>query len=360
MSTRTALPDRIVVKVGTSSLVSDGKVDPGKVSDLAGTVADLIADGTRPLLVTSGAIAVGRRRLGHLSTRSALSRRVCAAVGQAELFAAVSNALAERGLSAAQFLLTPLDLIQAPHRESTRTALERALDYGLVPVLNENDAIMVRNNDVLAAMISAMMGARVLVLMTDVQGLYDGDPNINPAAIRIPVVEVMHPGMEQLAGSSGAGPGTGGMAAKLSASWIATLAGVATVIVGADEPGALSKALGGADVGTWVKPAVLSEVPDLGLLWRTFSSAPRGRLVLVGSAQAVIAARQEVSSHQLTAVQGDFGPGDVVDVIDSESRVMARGPVRCDAHVLRRALEDRGEAVERALERNHYITFPEV
>ncbi|WP_380280561.1 glutamate 5-kinase [Kitasatospora purpeofusca] len=235
--------ERVVIKIGTSSLVRAGRVDPAGPAALADAVVRLRADGGQPVLIASGAIALGDARLDAATRQTGPARQLAAAVGQGILFEAFRQGLADRGLTAAQVLLTPPDLTGPEHRDGALAVLEGALHAGLVPVVNENDAVMVRNNDVLAALVAAALGAERLVLLTDVPGLYESDPHRDAGARRIPEVPLLTSEIEKLAGASGAGPGTGGMSAKLCAAWIAAMAGVPTVIAAADAEDAVVRAV---------------------------------------------------------------------------------------------------------------------
>ena len=341
--------NRIVVKIGTSSLVTGGRLDPAKIGSLADAVAELLGEGYQPLLVASGAIALGNSQLTRADLtrsdparsglpRSRLSgpaaRQVAAAVGQGWLFEALRLALERRGVLAAQFLLTPLDVVGEPHRDSVHEALDQVLSQGIVPVVNENDAIAVRNNDILAALLSGLLRARMLVLLTDVAGLYAGDPRSDPAATHIPEVAAMCPDLERLAGGAMHELGTGGMATKLCAVWIATFAGVLAVIASAAEPDAPIRAVRGESVGTVVRPRSPDGDLDLGRLWRAFSSNPRGRLLCDGTAEQAVLAGACIRTDQILGVAGDFGAGEVVDVVRPDSVVIARGRARVDAKSL--------------------------
>lgn len=186
-------PKRVVVKIGTSSLISAGAPDPAKLSALTDAVLRLRDDGRQLVLVASGAIALGTELLAHSGRQGGTARQLAAAVGQGLLFESFRRGLRERGLTAAQVLLTPVDVTGPEHGDSARAVLESCLGAGLVPIVNENDTVMVRNNDVLAALLAAVLGAERLVLLTDVPALYESDPRRDAHARRIPEVRVMTP-----------------------------------------------------------------------------------------------------------------------------------------------------------------------
>ncbi|MEU5092710.1 glutamate 5-kinase [Streptomyces sp. NPDC021356] len=332
-------PERVVIKIGTSSLISAGAPDPAKLSALADAVVRLRADGRRPVLLASGAIALGTGRL-PASVRPGTARQVAAAVGQGLLFDALRGSLRQRGLTAAQVLLTPVDVTGPEHRDSVRAALESCLDSGLVPVVNENDTVMVRNNDVLAALLAASLGAERLVLLTDVPGLYESDPRRDANARRIARVDAMTPEVERLAGAAGQGPGTGGMAAKLCAAWIATLAGVPTVIAGADAEDSVVRAVRGEDIGTLVRARPRDKQPGLRRLWRALSAPPAARLRGGPGIRRPVADGAPLTVRHLTMGNEEFGVDDVVDVLGPAGRPVARGRTRVAAAALAGAPAD--------------------
>ncbi|MEV5317707.1 glutamate 5-kinase [Streptomyces sp. NPDC052687] len=353
-------PDRVVIKVGTSSLVTDGRLDPAKADALAASVAELTHAGVRPVLVASGAIAQGCFLLGGEGAGADEDRRLAAAVGQASLFEAFRAGLARRGLTAAQFLFTPLDLCDREHREGLRSALEQALGRGVVPVVNENDAVRVRNNDVLSALLAVVLRARLLALLTDVPGLYASDPRTDPTARLVPEVKGMSAEVEQLAGASAGGPGTGGMVSKLGAVWIATLAGVTAVIADAHAPRVLRRLLAGEPVGTVVRPRCTVREQGLEPLWRAFAAPPRGTLLCHPAARSDIAAGRAVPLARLVSARGEFTDGDVVDVATAgDPHPIARGRVRLGVTSLS-AARTAGDGAHVLLHPNEYVSLLEV
>ncbi|MCX5400297.1 glutamate 5-kinase [Streptomyces sp. NBC_00102] len=351
--------ERVVIKIGTSSLVSDGRPDPGKLAALADAVVRLRGEGIQPVVIGSGAIAVGNARLAASGTAvvGPAARQVAAAVGQGLLYAAFHDALAARGLVTAQILLTPPDLTGPEHRDSVRAILESALAAGLVPVVNENDAVMVRNNDVLAALLAGVLGADRLLLLTDVPGLYESDPRRDRSARRIPEIAVMTPGVERLAGAAAGGLGTGGMAAKLCAAWIATLAGVPVVIAGADTEDGVVRAMAGADIGTLVHPRAPERDPDLGRVWRALSEPPAGRLLCTPEGVAALAGGGVLTARYIESHEGVFEAGSTVDAVDGDRRIIVRGRARLGSFELHDFTDPgQGPAV---LHPTDYVTLPE-
>ncbi|MGE7391194.1 glutamate 5-kinase [Streptomyces sp. NPDC004126] len=316
----------IVIKIGTSSLITDDGIDRSRVADLSATLATLHASGHRIVLVASGAIALGNVRLG--AGVGPGSRQLAAAVGQGTLYEALRSALERDGLTAAQFLLTPLDITDEAHRDSARGALQLALDEGVVPLVNENDAVMVRNNDVLAALLGTLLNARRVVILTDVPGLYDANPHSNPDARLIPVINEMTTEVERLAGSSVSSVGTGGMLSKLCAAWIGSQSGVEVVIASAAETDAVVRAVRGDSVGTLVRPRERGAQRDVGRLWRAFSTPPVGRLICDSGAEQVVRGDGELIGRHVVHAEGEVGPGAVVNVLLSDGRLAARGRIR--------------------------------
>ncbi|WAL96808.1 glutamate 5-kinase [Streptomyces sp. Je 1-369] len=326
----------VVIKVGTSSLVTGGKLDLEKVGMLCTTVVAGIESGLAPVLVTSGAIAMGRTRHEALSTATPAARQTAAALGQGFLYSALRERFAELGIETAQLLLTPADLTEPERGAELRPALELMRTLSVVPVVNENDVLGVRNNDVLAAVLSGYLRAGLLLLLTDVPGLYDqgrplpgGRPRPIPEAVdEVTTIEAA------VIGGAGAG-GTGGMLAKLSACWIATHAGVRTVIAHAADPSALLAAHRGDPVGTAFPPRPLSvDPPDLGRLWRAFRTPPRGTVVCNPHGLQAVGQGQPVWRGHATGLRGSFEAGDVVDIAGPNARAVARGSVRLAANSL--------------------------
>ncbi|AXK32687.1 glutamate 5-kinase [Streptomyces armeniacus] len=327
---------RVVVKTGTSSLVTDGSIDPARIESLADAVADLATGGYDPVLVTSGAIALGAGELPPVAAESSAARQIAAAVGQGRLYEAFRTRLEQRGLAAAQFLLTPHDVTAEPHAASVREALGGAIAAGLVPVVNENDAIMVRNNDILAALLSAELSAGHLVLMTDVPGICETPPRPGEPARRIPRVEVLSPEAESLVWDQSGGVGTGGMTTKLCALWIGAYGGARSVITGAAEHRAVLDVVRGGDLGTVVRPCPTGTA-QTGRLWRALSALPRGQVWVDSRAGHSVAAGEPVMAHHVLKTAGDFTAHDVVDVRDQDSRLLARGRTRTGAPALEAA-----------------------
>lgn len=321
---------RVVLKIGTSSLVSDGRLDRVKLDRLCDSVHRGLVAGLRPVLVASGAIAIGGARHPALAARDLVSQQVSAALGQSRLYSAIETAFADRGLQTGQLLLTPPDLVDPGRDCRVRQTLETMLSLGIVPVVNENDALGVRNNDVLAALLCGYLQAGLLLLLTNVPGLYDSNPLLAEGARHIGDVVALTPELEELAGGSIGDGGTGGMRMKLGACWIATFSGVRTVIADTVDPDVLIAAHRGRPVGTVFRPrAVTGATPDLRALWRAFRAPPRGVLHCTPAGLAAFERGEALRHHHIGATHGGFVAGDVVEIRDAAGRSLARGTAGC-------------------------------
>ncbi|RJL34696.1 glutamate 5-kinase [Bailinhaonella thermotolerans] len=324
---------RVVVKVGSSSLTTpQGTIDGDRVDALVDVLARRRLAGAQVVLVSSGAIAAGLGPLGLTARpRDLATQQAAASVGQGVLVARYTSSFARYGLRVGQVLLTADDMIRRSHHRNAQRTLVRLLELGIVPVVNENDTVATDeirfgDNDRLAALVSHLVHAEGLVLLSDVDALYDGDPR-RPGARRLS--EVRGPadleGVEL--GRSGR-VGTGGMITKVQAARIATGAGVPVVLTAAAHAAA---ALDGRDdVGTFFHPA--GQHPGTRLLWLAHAATGRGRLSLdAGAVEAVVERRKSLLPAGVTGVDGDFAAGDPVDLCGPAGEVVARGLVNFDA-----------------------------
>lgn len=252
--------NRIVVKVGTSTLTYDnGKLNLGRIDKLARTIADIKNRGIEVVLVSSGAIGVGVGKLG-LKEKPTLTRekQAAAAVGQCELMYLYDKMFSEYGYKTGQVLLTR-DVIDNTERKNNVTnTFNTLLDMHVVPVVNENDAvsideIVIGDNDTLSAVVATIVGADLLVILTDIDGLYDKDPRKNSDAKRISEVEQITNEIKQMAGGAGSNRGTGGMFTKVTAAEMASESGIFTVVCNGENPTILYDIIEGKDVGTLFK-----------------------------------------------------------------------------------------------------------
>ena len=248
---------RLVVKVGTSTLTyATGNINFRRLGRLVETLSDVANSGVQVVLVSSGAIAVGVGKLG-LPARPAdiPGRQAAAAVGQSELMFLYDKLFSEYSKTPAQMLLTGSDIADPERRAHLVNTFEQLLSFGALPIVNENDSVSVEeilhgDNDCLSAEVAALIGADALVILTDIDGLYDSDPRENPQARRISVVDAITPEIEAMAGGAGSARGTGGMTTKLRAAKLATAAGADTYIINGASCENLYTLLEGRDIGT--------------------------------------------------------------------------------------------------------------
>lgn len=328
---------RIVVKVGSSSLTRrDGGIDTAAIDRLADCLSARQARGHQVVLVSSGSIATGFPVLGlQRRPRDLATQQAAASIGQGMLIAQYSSAFARHGIVVGQVLLTADDVIRRSHYRNAQRTLFRLLELGVVPIVNENDTvatdeIRVGDNDRLAALVAHLVQAEALVLLSDVDGLYDGPPD-RPGARLIPCVESADDLREvRIGGTGSAGVGLGGMATKVEAAAIATSAGIPVLLASAAQA---ETALSQAEVGTVFRPT--GQRRSTRLLWLAHATQPAGRLRLdAGAVQAVVHRRTSLLAAGVTAVEGSFTAGDPVDLLDEKGHAIARGLVNFDSSEL--------------------------
>jgi len=324
---------RIVVKIGSSSLTSpEGGVDPARVQRLADAVAQRRASGAEVVLVSSGAIAAGLPALGLTRRPSDLaSQQAAASVGMGKLMALYSQAFETHGITVGQVLLTAEDVTRRGHYRNAQSTLNRLLDLHVVPIVNENDTVATNeirfgDNDRLAALAAHLVRADVLVLLSDIDGLYDGPPSREGSRL-IPEVRSAADLEQVEVGGTGSAVGLGGMTTKIEAARIATGEGIPVVLCRAD---AVQAALAGEIVGTYFHPQ--SRRRSTRLLWLAHASAPQGRVIVdAGAVTALVDSGKSLLPAGITAVEGEFSAGDPVDIVGPSGSVIARGLVSYDS-----------------------------
>ena len=341
---------RVVVKVGSSSLTrADGGLDLNRIDILAGLIAGMRSRGHDVVLVSSGAVASGLVPLGLSRRPDELSLlQAAASVGQGRLAARWETAMSAYGLVTAQVLLTAHDVAIRSHYRTVRATFDSLLSLGAVPIINENDAVATSefslgDNDRLAALVAHLVTADVLVLLTDVDGLWTARPG-TPGAT--PIRHVRSSADLEGVSVSGRGSfvGTGGMTTKLQAATIACASGTTTLIARADDAaGLLGEVQVPVDLGTWFEPTGPHRPSRR--LWMAHASQPEGRLLVdAGAAHALTVGKKSLLLPGLTGIDGDFESGAVVDVVGPE-RTLARGICRYAATELREVLVARAEGV---------------
>jgi glutamate 5-kinase len=330
----------IVAKIGTSSITdTDGGIVPGAIAKLCAEVGRLRADGHRVLIVTSGAIGAGLPVLGLGGAdrpRDPVTLQAVSAVGQSRLMAVYNDALAAHGLVAGQVLIAPLDFVDRRQYLQARGTLDRLLELGVVPVVNENDAIAddeIRfgDNDRIAALVAHLVGADTLVLLTDTPGLLTADPRLDASASLIEEIVEVDQALEELAGGAGTARGSGGMSTKVAAAKIAAWSGVRTVIADASRPEVLVDAVAGVPgVGTIVLPHD-RDLPAR-KLWIAFAVGSRGTITVdEGARAALLRGGASLLAAGITEVAGAFDADDAVEVAGPDGVVFAKGLSRLDA-----------------------------
>jgi glutamate 5-kinase len=322
----------LVVKLGSSVVAADdGSLRADVLDSVCAQVSALERGGERVVMVTSGAIARGMRLLDLKQRPRAMDElQACSAVGQGDLFSAYQARLEAGGTKAAQVLLTLSDVSERSHYLNVRQALERLLAWGLVPVINENDTtatdeITFGDNDFLAALVAVLMRARLLVLLTNMDGVFTKDPRVAPEA---ELVSEMHETRDFDVIDVGAAShlGSGGMGSKLTAARIAIESGVGVVICNGTDDGTLRRAVAGEEIGTRFRPQATQDSSPY-KLWLKYAKQPTGEVVIDPGA----ATRLRESGSSLLAVgvveaNGRFQPGDAVFVIgEGESRPLGKG-----------------------------------
>lgn len=319
---------RVVVKVGSSSLTSqqDGALDLGRLHRLSTTLASNHVAGTQVVLVSSGAIAAGITPLGLAKRpRDLATQQAAASVGQTALMAAYTRAFGEFGITVGQTLLTSDDLIRKEHYGNARRSMMRLMRLRVLPVVNENDAVVTDeirfgDNDRLAALVAHVVRADALVLLTDVDALYDGPPS-EPGSRPVPLVRRREDIASIRIGGTGSAVGTGGMTTKVEAARIATGAGIPTVLGSAEAAGAI---LAGHESGTLFLPT--ASRPAGRMLWLAHASAPLGRLTIDdGAVRALRERGASLLPAGVVRVEGHFDNGAPVEILSRAGTVVARG-----------------------------------
>ena len=329
-----------VIKVGSSSVTrADGDVDEAALVKLCGDLAAARDAGHAIVLVLSGAVAAGLPALGMTRRPTDIGTlQAIAAVGQPRLYARVAAVLETHGIVAGQVLLTPHDFISRSQYLHARETLRRLLELGVMPIVNENDTIAddeIRygDNDRLAALVSHLLDARTLVLLTDTGGLFTADPGLDSGASLIEEILEVDAALEAVAGASRSAAGSGGMASKLAAGKIAAWSGVRAVIAAAGAPGVVLDALEGRAVGTVIQPR--GQKLASRKLWIAFARGAEGRIVVdEGARHALVHGGRSLLPAGVRSVEGDFDVDDAVEVVGPDNRAFAKGLTRYRAHTL--------------------------
>ena len=325
---------RIVAKFGTSLLTAgSNRLNIERMSDLVNQIAQLHDRGVEVVIVTSGAIAAGRERLGLTKKAKGVAlKQVLASVGQGRLMNIYERLFEEHNITVGQALLTKSVLVDRAGYLNTRNTLLALLEMGVIPIINENDVVAVDeirearfgDNDNLSAMVANLIDADLLFILTDINGLYTADPNKDPSAKMIPLVEKIDEKIDSLVSGSTSGLGTGGMVTKIEAARLATASGVTVVIANGNEKDVLLKVAGGKACGTRFLP--VKNKLDSRERWLLSGLSTRGKLTVDdGAALALKKKNCSLLAAGIIEVDGVFQRGDIVDICDAKGRKLGSG-----------------------------------
>lgn len=322
---------RIVIKVGSSLVTNEGRgLDADAIGHWCEQLAALVKDGREVIMVSSGAIAEGMKRLGWTARPKAIHElQAAAAVGQMGLAQVYETKLRENGIGSAQVLLTHADLADRERYLNARSTLLTLLSLGVVPVINENDTVVndeikFGDNDTLGALVANLVEADALVILTDQRGLYTADPRKDPAAQFVHQANAGDAALEAMAGGAGSSMGKGGMITKILAAKRAAGSGASTVIAWGREPQALMRLIQGEAIGTLL--IAQTQKKQARKQWMADHLQMRGSVTIdTGAAGKVRDEGKSLLPIGMTAVQGEFSRGDVIAVLDADGAEIARG-----------------------------------
>lgn len=329
--------ERIVIKIGSSSLIDQSEINRAFISKIVDEIKQLKETGYDVMIVTSGAVAAARMSFLAEKIQSLSGKQALSAIGQAKLIHIYDEIFAQSDMTTAQILLTNDDFKSKKRMLNFRNTLEQLFSLGVVPIINENDAlsseeIQVGDNDTLGSLVAVATEASHYVILSDIQGLYTENPLKNPHARLIPVVEQITDEIRQMAGGSGSSVGTGGMRTKISAAEIATEAGVNVSIAKADIVQLATRLIQGKPVGTTFlkKENVRSKNH-----WIGFHSLPSGQVIVDQGAASALQNRNSLLAVGIVEVIGDFHIGDTIEIYDRNQHLIGRGISNFDSAEIR-------------------------
>lgn len=321
---------RVIVKIGSGVISTDEGLDRAMLDGIASDLCELRQRGLEVIVVSSGAVAAGKGQLGIEGRPQTIpQKQAAAAIGQTRIIRAYKENFLKHGHMVAQVLLTRDDLSNRRRYLNARNTLTTLLEYGVTPIVNENDTVVVEeirfgDNDNLSALVTSLIEGDLLVILSDVDGFYDGDPSENPDAQLIPLVERITPKIEALAGDAKGTLGTGGMSTKVKAAKRVGLAGVGTLIVNGRTPGILRQVFSGEEIGSYFLPAQSKLTAKK--RWIAFSKKPRGKLLVdEGAYRAVVKQGKSLLPSGICGIDGSFERGDAVRLCDSAGEEFAKG-----------------------------------
>lgn len=322
---------RLVIKVGTSTLThAGGKLNVRRIEQLVSAMVDIHNQDVECVLVSSGAIGIGRSRLNRKRyTHSLSEKQALAAIGQGLLMHIYEKKFSEYGTMVAQVLLVKDDMSNRTRFLNARNTISELLGFGIIPIINENDTVSIDeirfgDNDTLAALVAVLIDADMVILLTDIDGFYTDNPKENPNAERLSVICDITDEIEEMAGTAGSDVGTGGMKTKVEAAKIATSAGIPLVIASGDDPYVIHDILNGRSVGTMFS-TFACHLPSR-KSWIVYGSAACGSITIDdGAVRALVERGKSLLPSGIISVVGAFEKGDVVDITDQSGKVVAKG-----------------------------------
>jgi glutamate 5-kinase len=359
---------RIVVKIGSSSLTEkDGQLSLHKLRTYVKAITQVVENGHEVILISSGAVAAGFKMIGYPSRPVTVSgKQAAAAVGQSLLMKGYADAFNEKGLITAQLLLTRQDFLQEEQYQNASNTVKELLKRRIIPIINENDSTAIEeltfgDNDMLSALVSGFMHADHLIILTDIDGIYDLNPHKNPDAKRYSFLSQITDELIESAQGTSSKVGTGGMVSKLHAAKAALSMGVEVFIGQGENINVLIKTLKGEGNGTYLSPSE-HRVMKNKKQWIAYHSTSKGKLILDKGAEiAVLKKGKSILPVGITAIEGKFEKNDVVDVINCSGKFIGKGKVNYHAeqlHTMIRKTEKQGnENYAEAIHRDYWISM---
>lgn len=345
---------RVVIKVGSGVISDDRGLDLAMLASVAEGICELRRRGYEVVLVSSGAVAAGKGDLGIVGRpRTIPLKQAAAAIGQSRLMRSYKDIFRPAGITAAQVLLTRDDLANRRRYLNARNTLMTLLEHDVLPIINENDTVVVDeirfgDNDNLSSLVTNLVEANLLVILSDVDGLYDHDPRLEAKAQLVPVVAKITPEIEAMAGGTGNSLGTGGMATKLKAAKKASLFGIGTVIVNGRLPTVLHRLFDGEELGTYFLPA--TDRMTAKKHWIAFTKKPRGKLFVDdGAKRALMEMGRSLLPSGINGVEGGFDRGDAVRLCDQAGVEFAKGVINYTLPELLRIMGKKSTEIEKIL-----------
>ncbi|MDQ5984948.1 MAG: Glutamate 5-kinase [Syntrophus sp. SKADARSKE-3] len=344
----------ILIKIGSAVLTGESGLDLNIIEQLVDDMVDLKNRGHHIIIVTSGAIASGKHRMGITSALKTMpQKQAAAAVGQSRLMRVYSNAFGKHGINVAQILLTMSDLTDRKRFLNVRNTLSTLMDWGVVPIINENDTVAVDeikfgDNDQLAAMTANITEAHLVISLTNIDGLYDKNPHRSKKAKIIPLVENISVEIEEAATEDASDVGTGGMKSKVQAAGKVIAFGIPYIIAPGKEKGILREIFAGKEKGTLFLP--METHLSSRKYWIAFTLRTRGKLIVDdGAKQAIIDEGKSLLPSGITHVEGDFCVGDPVICLDGEGNILAKGLASYAAPDVRKIMGLKTSKIEQVL-----------